>query len=98
MEQEKLLQILREQYELQNVSLQLLREGVTAYAGTKKMAAFLLDNTPEIKEMLAPPPEVQALADQVRAIMARYEPNDPAVAALKQSEAYQKVACWIEQR
>ena len=80
------------------VYVQLLREGVTAYAGTKKMAAFLLDNTPEIKEMLAPPPEVQALADQVRAIMARYEPNDPAVAALKQSEAYQKVACWIEQR
>ena len=75
--------------------VRLLREGVTAYPGTKKMAMFLLDNTPEVQDLLAPPPEVQALADQVRVILARYEPNDPAVAALKQSEAYQKVAHLI---
>ena len=75
--------------------VRLLREGVTAYPGTKKMAMFLLDNTPEVQELLVPPPEVQALADQVRVILARYEPNDPAVAALKQSEAYQKVAHLI---
>lgn len=76
--------------------VRLLREGITAYPGTKKMAAFLLDNTPEVQKLLAPPPEIQALVDQVRAVMARYEPNDPAVIALKQSEAYQKAAHWIE--
>ena len=78
--------------------VRLLRKGVTAYPGTKKMAAFLLDNTPEVNELLAPSPEVQALVDQVRAIMARYDPNDPAVAALKQSEAYRKVAHLIEDK
>lgn len=76
--------------------VQLLREGVTAYPGTKKMAAFLLEHTPEVQELIAPPPEVQALANQVRTIMARYEPDDPAVIALKQSEAYQKVAHLLE--
>lgn len=76
--------------------VRLLREGVTAYPGTQKMAAFLLDNTPEVQELLAPSPEVRALADQVRVILARYEPNDPAVVALKQSETYQKVAHLIE--
>ncbi|MDE7220231.1 MAG: glycosyltransferase [Oscillospiraceae bacterium] len=76
--------------------IRLLREGVTAYPGTQKMAAFLLDNTPEVQELLAPSPEVRALADQVRVILARYEPNDPAVEALKQSEAYRKVAHLIE--
>lgn len=34
----------------------------------------------------------------MRAILARYAPNDPAVAALKQSEAYQKVASLLEQQ
>ena len=76
--------------------MQLLREGVTAYPGTKKMAAFLLEHTPEVQELIVPPPEVQALANQVRTIMARYEPDDPAVIALKQSEAYQKVAHLLE--
>lgn len=76
--------------------IKLLREGLLAYPGTKKMASFLLDSTPEVQELLAPPPEVQALADQVRAVLARYAPDDPAVVALKQSEAYQKVAHLLE--
>ena len=46
----------------------------------------------------SPPPELVELANQVRAIMARYDPNDPAVAALKQSEAYQKVAYLLERQ
>ena len=36
------------------------------------------------------------LAEKVRAILAQYPPDDPAVAALKQSEVYQRVAYLIE--
>ena len=49
-----------------------------------------------VDKQLITPPELNALADQVRVILARFTPNDPAVAALKQSEAYQKVAHLIE--
>ena len=73
-----------------------LRKGLTAVEAGKPMAAFLLDHTPEVQDLLAPPPEVQALANQIRTILARYEPDDPAVVALKQSAAYQKVAYFIE--
>ena len=43
-----------------------------------------------------PSAELLALAEQVRTVLARFSPDDPAVEALKQSEAYQKVACLIE--
>ena len=38
-----------------------------------------------------------ALYGQVRAVLAHYSPDDPAVAALKNSEAYRKVARLLEQ-
>ena len=62
------------------------------------MAGFLVEHTGEVQAAMAPPPELVELANQVRAIMARYDPNDPAVAALKQSEAYQKVAYLLERQ
>lgn len=41
-------------------------------------------------------PELKLLAEQVKTILAQYRSDDPAVTALKQSEAYQKVAYLIE--
>lgn len=75
--------------------VRLLREGLAVCEGVKDMVEFLIDHTPQIQTQ-APSAELQALADQVRTILAAYPPDDPAVAALKQSEAYQKVAYLIE--
>ena len=63
----------------------------------KHLVDFLLENTPELQ---APPespaPELLELAEKVRALLAQYDPADPAVAVLKASPAYQKVAHLIE--
>lgn len=76
----------------------LLREGLALCEGMKDMVSFLVEHTEEVQAAMAPPPELVELANQVRAILARYDPNDPAVEALKQSEAYQKVAYLLERR
>lgn len=76
----------------------LLREGLALCEGMKDMVGFLVEHTEEVQAATAPPPELQALANQVRAILARYDPNDPAVEALKQSEVYQRVAYLLERR
>ena len=75
--------------------IRLLREGLNACEGVKDLVEFLIDHTPEVQ---APPPsaELLSLAEQIRTVLANFSPEDPAVAALKQSEAYQKVAYLIE--
>lgn len=73
----------------------LLREGLALCEGMKDMVNFLVEHTEEVQAVMAPP-ELVELANQVRAVLARYDPNDPAVKALKQSVAYQKVAYLIE--
>lgn len=75
----------------------LLRIGLESFNGMKNVVKFLRDHNAEVQQLLASP-ELKAMADQVRVILARFDPNDPAVAALKQSEAYQKVAYLIEQQ
>ena len=59
------------------------------------MVSFLIENVPELKPV-QPSDEMKALADQIRTILSAYAPDDPAVALLKQSEAYQRVAYLIE--
>lgn len=75
--------------------VRLLRAGLTVCPEMKAMTEFLLDHTPEIQAP-APSEELQALADQIRAVLEKFPSNDPAVVALKESEAYQKVAYLIE--
>lgn len=41
-------------------------------------------------------PELLALAEKIRGILAQYSPDDPAVQEIKQSPAYQKVAYLID--
>ena len=73
--------------------VRLLREGLAVCEGVKDMVEFLIDHTPELKD---PSQELETLAEQIRTVLAKFAPDDPAVAALKQSEAYQKVAYLIE--
>lgn len=73
-----------------------LREGLTACEDAKVVAEFLLEHTREIQLQPEPSAELRALAEQIRAVLTNFAPDDPAVIALKQSEAYQKVAELIE--
>lgn len=73
--------------------VRLLRRGLETFSNVKQIAEFLLEHTPELKN---PSDEMRTLADQIREILSAYAPDDPAVALLKQSEAYQKVAYYIE--
>lgn len=74
----------------------ILRKGISVCESMKPMVEFLLEHTPELQTQPEPSAELKALADQIRTILANYSPDDPAVAKLKQSEAYQKVAYLIE--
>lgn len=75
--------------------VRLLRTGLEHSPEMKGMVEFLADHTQEIQEALVPP-ELQTLADQVRTVLARFAPDDPALQALRESEAYRKVAHLIE--
>lgn len=69
-----------------------LRQALKNAKGMKGMVDFLLQHPPKS----AAQKQLQELAEQVRAILARYPADDPAVAALKRSEAYQRVAHLLE--
>ncbi len=75
--------------------VRLLRKGLSVNESMKAMVEFLLEYTPELREP-EPSAELLSLAEQIRTVLANFSPEDPAVAALKQSEAYQKVAYLIE--
>lgn len=75
--------------------VRLLRAGLETAPEMKPMVEFLTEHTPELQ---APPPspELLDLAERVRTMLAAYDPNDPALTAIKQSPAYQQVAYLIE--
>lgn len=75
--------------------VRLLRAGLESCGDMKPMVEFLLENTPELQTP-APSAELQTLAEQIRTVLSNFAPDDPAVTALKQSEAYRKVAHLIE--
>lgn len=76
--------------------LRLLRAGLAACPSMKGIVEFLASNTPELQEKMDPSPELRALADQVRTLLASFAPGDPSLDAIRSSEAYQKVAYLIE--
>ena len=75
--------------------LALLRRGLAACPGQKEMVQFLLDRFLEDARPKASP-ELLALAERIRAILAAYSPDDPAVTAIRESPAYKQVAWIIE--
>jgi len=75
--------------------VRFLKAGLVNCESMKPIVEFLLNHTPELQ---APPSaELLALAEKVRGLLSAYPPDDPAVAALKASPAYQKVAYLIEE-
>ena len=76
--------------------VRLLRSGLGVCSNVKDMVEFLVKYTPELQMQSEPYAELCDLADQIRAVLANFAPDDPVVAALKQNEAYQKVAHLIE--
>lgn len=80
--------------------VRLLREGLTACKEMKDMVAFLLDwaqRREKAARIGAASPELIALAKQVKMILARFDPGDPAVEELKNSPSYRQVAWLIEE-
>ena len=75
--------------------VRLLRQGLDVCHEAKSVVEFLLKHLKE-KQQTPASPELLMLAEQVRTLLAQYPADDPAVAALKQSEAYQKVVHLIE--
>lgn len=75
--------------------VRLLREALASCGEMKAMVEFLREHTPELQTP-PPSPELLELAEKVRAMLAAYSPDDPAVAGLKESPVYQKVAYLIE--
>lgn len=75
--------------------VQLLRQGLEVCPEGRPMVEFLLRQLEESRKVQSTP-ELLTLAEQVRALLAQYPADDPAVEALKQSAAYQKVAHLIE--
>ena len=76
--------------------VRLLRAGLETAPEMRPMVEFLTEHTPELQTP-PPSPELLALAEKVRAMLAAYDPKDPAVAALKASPVYQRVAYLIEE-
>ena len=75
--------------------VRLLRQGLETCPEMKSMVEFLLKRLEESQKIPATP-ELLRLAEQVRTLLSMYPADDPAVEALKQSAAYQKVAHLIE--
>lgn len=78
--------------------LRLLRDGLKVAPVMKGMVDFLSKQL-EIhvaRKKAAANPELRSLAEQVRKLLSAYPAGDPAVAVLKQSAVYQKVAYLID--
>lgn len=77
--------------------VRLLRAGLQAAPGTKKMVEFLMERiNSEAQSPQEVDSELQALAQKVQTVLAAFSPDDPAVAALLASPAYQKVKGLIQ--
>lgn len=75
--------------------VQELRAGLHTCKAMTPMVEYLLEHTPELKKKEASA-ELLSLAEQVRSLLEAYSPENPAVAAIKASPVYQKVAWLIE--
>lgn len=79
--------------------IQALRQGLTQAPIMKEMIQTLLpmvESNSFPTDFAAASPELLELADQIRAILQQYPDDDPVVQAMKQSDAYKKVAYLIE--
>lgn len=73
-----------------------LKAGLSSCESMQPVVEFLLEHISALK-VDEPPRELQELAEKVRAMLAAYAPDDPAVVALKGSPVYQRVAHLVEE-
>ena len=71
-----------------------LRQALKVAPAMKNMVEFMQRHRPARPANS----KMQELADKIQAVLDQYAPDDPAVVALKQSEAYRKVAYLLEGR
>lgn len=79
--------------------VRLLRKGLESCHDMRPMVAFLqkdAEKRAQEQRIHDASPELVQLAEQVKAALAMYPTGDPAVTAVKNSPAYQKVAWLIE--
>lgn len=79
--------------------VRLLRKGLETCPDMRAMVDFLhrdAEQRTEERRIHNASPELVRLAKQVKEVLAMYPPDDPALAVLKQSDSYQKVAWLIE--
>ena len=79
--------------------IRLLRSGLGVCGNMKHMVEFLLKRIKEMERasrIADAPPELVELAKKVQVMLARFAPDDPVVAELKKTPAYQQVAWIIE--
>lgn len=77
-----------------------LRQALTQAPVMKEMVQkllFMVENNSFPIDFASAPPELLELADKIRSILQQYPADDPVVQAMKQSDAYQKVAYLIEE-
>ena len=80
--------------------LRALREGLAFFPEMRPAAESLLDEMKRREResaLEAAPPELREMAERVKTILAACAPGDPAVAELKASPVYQRVAYLIEE-
>lgn len=77
-------------------AVQALREALKAAPALKNVVELLLRRVEQRRAEQTASPELLALAEQVRGILSRFPPDDPAVKELKSSPVYQRVAPLIE--
>lgn len=73
-----------------------LRAGLPEAPELRGLVTYLMNRVSSPKP--TPAPELLTLAEQVQTILAQYPPDDPAVARVKASPAYQTVAALLEQQ
>lgn len=76
--------------------LAALRKGLAACPGQKQQVQFLLNRLKD-QQRPEPSPELLALAEKIRTILAAYGPDHPAARAIRESDAYKQVAWIIEE-
>ena len=80
--------------------LQSLRNGMAVYEDIAKLVEFMINQVEDMERasrIATAPPELVELAKQVKLMLSRFEPDNPAVVELKKSAAYQQVAWLIEE-
>ena len=79
--------------------IRALHDGIKHCGDMRPMVDYLLERVQKQareEQIASAPPELRAMAEQVKALLAKFDPDSPEVKQLKESPAYQKVAYLIE--